>query len=99
MDDYNPKQLYTWYQHEDTEEWHLFKTKKIVQINTSTRLPKVTCSIENNQSACNAIDIKDTTFVLKEKCVREDAARMQAAEILKRTACGNCVSTLYASID
>ncbi|TGM35689.1 hypothetical protein EHQ75_15990 [Leptospira levettii] len=97
MDNYNPKQLYTWYKHENTEEWHLFKTvlnpKKL-----STGEIRLFCTRIEEESVCEQMDFSDAASDrLSKVCVREDGARMQAAEILKRTACGNCVATLYST--
>lgn len=93
METYDPDQLYTWLQHRDTEEWHLFKSKNFVDRKTFTK----NCHIDAIESMCSLMKANEVAFELKEKCVKEDRARMQAAEILKRDACGRCVSTLYST--
>lgn len=93
-DDYNPKQLYTWYRNKETEEWHLFKTK----IETRGVTEQKVCKPEEKESVCSFVNISEADKVYSVKCVNEDKARMQAAEFLKRQACGVCVSTLYGSI-
>ncbi|MCW7479351.1 hypothetical protein ND856_18775 [Leptospira bandrabouensis] len=80
--------------HKDTKEWHLFKTK----IETRGSTGGIICKVEMDESVCSLMNYKKAIRVLKRKCVNEENARLQAANILKRDACGTCVSTLYGSI-
>lgn len=97
MDKYNPDQLYSWHQHKETDEWHLFKTKSSIDSLTGAKK----CYIIDTTSVCGNVVFNDTkkSTSASASCIKENTARMYAASSLKRSACGNCVANLYSSIE